>query len=105
MREMKTINSNPAIKTEFVCGFIQKAKIRCGKNTCKCARGEQHTAFYHVWYTNGKRYRKYLRKSDVESVRKACQNHRDLQTRIRAGRNEYKQILLRGRLLLRMISQ
>lgn len=105
MRALKTKNSNPAIKTDLICGFIQKQKIRCGKLNCKCSKGEYHLAYYHVWYTNGQRFRRYIRKSEVENVRIACQNHRDLQARIRAGRAEYKQIIVRGRLLLRMISK
>lgn len=81
-------------------GHIQKRLVRCGKSNCKCADGERHTAFYHVWHYNGIRYQKYVRRSQVQDVRKACLNYRQLQIYLRAGRAEYKRMFAQMRELL-----
>ncbi len=102
---LKTKNVNPATKmSEMMCGHIQKRRVRCGKPNCKCASGERHTAFYHIWHTDGRRYQKYIRKSQVKTLRKQCEQYRLLQITIRAGRKEYKQLFARARLLLRSLS-
>ena len=90
--------------SKLLSGHIQKRRVKCGKQPCKCARGQFHTAFYRVWYHNGQRFRQFVRKSQVESVRAACLNHQLLQIQLRHGRIEYKQIMARARLLLRMVS-
>jgi hypothetical protein len=99
-------NANPDPKTEatsdrIMCGFIQQKRIRCGKPNCRCARGEYHTAFYHVWYSGGFRFRRYVRRADVDELRAACLNYRNLQKQIRNGRQEYKQLFAYARGLIR----
>lgn len=99
---MKNKNANPATKmNELLNGHIQKRRVRCGKPNCKCAGGELHTAYYHVWHTDGRRYQKYVRKSQVESVRRKCDEYRQLQIELRAGRIEYKQMLAHARAFIR----
>ncbi len=104
-REMKTKTANPATKmSEMMCGHIQKRRVRCGKQNCKCMSGETHTAFYNIWHTNGRRCQKYVRKSQVETLRKSCAQYRQLQIQLRAGRKEYKQLFARARMFLRSLS-
>lgn len=103
----KIKNVNPATKTEatsdrLMCGFIQERRVRCGKQNCKCARGEYHTSFYHVWYSYGERFQKYIRRADVDELRAACLNYRLLQQQIRANRIYHKQLFARARALFRM---
>jgi hypothetical protein len=50
------------------------------------------------------RYQKYVRKSEVQTLRQRCEQHRQLQIKIRAGRVEYKQLLARARELFRSFS-
>ena len=103
---MKTKSVNPATKmSDLLNGHLQKRRVRCGKQNCKCASGELHTAYYHVWHCDGVRYQKYIRRSEVEKVRQACQEHRELQTRLRFGRAEHKQLLARARELFRSLSK
>ncbi len=90
---------------DLLNGHIQKRRVRCGKPNCKCARGEPHTAFYHVWHDGGRRFQKYVRRSQVETLRHQCEQHRRLQIKLRAGRIEYKQILVRARELMRILSR
>ncbi len=74
-------------------GHIQRRRVKCGKSNCKCASGELHTAYYHVWHADGRRYQEYVRKSKVETLRQRCEQYRQLQINLRAGRIEYKQLL------------
>jgi hypothetical protein len=89
---------------DLLNGHIQKRRIRCGKPNCKCAKGEPHTAYYHVWDCDGQRYQKYVRKSEVETIRRKCEQYRQIQIKIRAGRIEYKQLFARARELFRSLS-
>lgn len=100
-------NSKSATKTgaessRLMCGFIEERRVRCGKKNCKCARGEKHISFYHVWYADGQRVRRYIRRADVEEMRAACLNYRLLQQQIRANRIYHKQLFARARALFRM---
>jgi hypothetical protein len=88
--------------SDLLNGHIQKRRVKCGKSNCKCVRGEKHIAFYHVWDTDGRRYQKYIRRSEVEKIRAACKNYRELQAQIRAGRAEHKRLLARARMLFRI---
>jgi hypothetical protein len=101
----KTKSVNPATKmSDLLNGHLQKRRVRCGKPNCKCAKGEPHMAFYHVWHTDGRRYQKYVRRSQIDEVRRACRVYRELQIKLRFGRVEHKQILTRARELLRRLS-
>ncbi len=86
---------------DLLNGHVQKRRVRCGKSNCKCAKGELHIAYYHVWHEGGKRFQRYIKKSHLEAVRKACQENRTFQTQLLAGRAEYKQMLARARELFR----
>jgi hypothetical protein len=94
-------SENPAIK--ILPGFVTKVRVRCGKPTCRCSRGQQHTAFYHVSYSAGVRSRKYVRRDQLAEVLAACEAHRLLQAQLRAGRAEYKQLLAQTRNLAKLI--
>ncbi len=90
---------------DLLNGHIQKRRVKCGKPNCKCARGESHTAFYHVWHIDGRRCQRYVRRSQVENLRNKCRQYKELQTKLRAGRAEYKQMIARARELFRSFSQ
>jgi hypothetical protein len=89
---------------DLLNGHIQKRRVRCGKPNCKCVSGELHTAFYHVWHADGRRYQRYVRKSQVNTVRRRCEQYRQLQITLRAGRIKYKQLIARARELFRSLS-
>lgn len=103
---MKIELSNPATKIfDLQPGHIQKRRVRCGKSNCRCARGETHFAYYHVWHADGQRFQQYVRRAQIDSLRAACQAHRELQGSLRRGRAEYKETLSRGRELLLMLTR
>lgn len=98
-RARETKNLKPAIK--MLPGHVARVRIRCGKPNCKCARGERHTAFYHVTYCGGSRFRRYVRKAEVKEIRTACQSHRELQAELLAGRREHKRFMRLVKAMLR----
>jgi hypothetical protein len=81
-------------------GFIASVRVRCGKLNCRCSRGLRHLAYYHVTYSRGVRFRKYVRRDRVADARAACNAYKNSQAQLRAGRTEYKQLLARMRELV-----
>lgn len=54
-------------------GAICAQMVRCGKPTCRCAGGELHGPYhYHFSRTGGVLVKQYVRATDVETVRAAC---------------------------------
>lgn len=90
---------NSAIK--MLPGFIASVRVRCGKANCHCSRGARHLTYYHVTYSHGFRFRKYVRRDQLAEVLAACEAHRKLQAQLRAGRAEYKQLLAQTRKLVK----
>jgi hypothetical protein len=82
-------------------GFIASVRVRCGKSNCRCAREARHLAYYHVTYSSGVRFRRYVRRDQVADLREACEAHRALQAQLRAGRDDYKRNLANVRELIR----
>lgn len=44
------------------------ARTRCGRPTCRCARGELHATRYLRWREGGRHRRRYVRQADVADV-------------------------------------
>ena len=97
----KSVKTTTKIMSDLLNGHIEKRAVRCGKSNCKCAKGFPHTAFYHVWYADGQRFRKYVRKSQIETLRRKCEQYRQLQIKIRAGRRQHKQMIANVKEFLR----
>lgn len=63
----KTAKVLPKTASEIQNGGVYFQRIRCGKTSCKCARGDTHTAFYFFTRRNGKLVKTYVRKADVHA--------------------------------------
>jgi hypothetical protein len=100
----KTKKSKGTTKIRLLPGHIERRSVRCGKANCRCARGKNHIAHYHVWKCDGVRYQRFVRKADVAGVRGACDEHRTLQARLREGRAAYRDTLRRGRELISFLA-
>lgn len=75
-QRMKTKSEN--LLPKIIPGSVHRQYIRCGKSSCKCARGELHGAyFYYFTRINGKLTKRYLKASEVESFQAACRAHRE----------------------------
>lgn len=59
-------------------GSLVETRVKCGKPTCKCARGELHTAFYLSRRIDGKTRMDHVAKNQVETVRKWKKNYERL---------------------------
>lgn len=93
---------NPTIK--ILPGHIAAVRIRCGKPNCRCTRGHKHVAHYLVSYHSGARFRRYVRRDQLAEVLAACEAHRELQSQLRAGRAEYKELLAQTRNLAKLLA-
>jgi hypothetical protein len=94
--ETKTSN----LTTKILPGSVERRRVKCGKSNCKCRRGEPHGFYYyHVTTDENTRTRRYIRHADVAEVMQACENHRQLQAQLRAGRQQYKALLSHARAL------
>lgn len=58
----------PKTAAEISNGGIYSQRVRCGKKTCKCTRGETHSAFYFFTRRNGKLVKFYVRKAEVTAL-------------------------------------
>jgi Family of unknown function (DUF6788) len=73
-------------------GAVVAQMVRCGKPSCKCARGELHGPYFYRFWRTGRRLRKtYVRKSEAAAIKAACDNYRNEQREIRQMILENKQ--------------
>lgn len=63
----KTAKVLPKTTSEISNGGVYLQRVRCGKQNCKCARGETHSAYYFFTRRCGKLIKIYVRKADVEA--------------------------------------
>ena len=65
---MKTKNRKVLPKTigEIANGGLYLQRVRCGKQNCKCARGESHLAYYFITRRAGKFVKIYIRKAEIK---------------------------------------
>jgi hypothetical protein len=66
---MKTKSAKVLPKTarEIQNGGLYIQRVRCGKQNCKCVRGETHSAYYFFTRRNGKIVKFYVPKADLEA--------------------------------------
>ena len=62
----KTVKALPKTAGEIANGGVYLQRVRCGKQNCKCARGETHPAFYFFTRRNKKLVKIYIHKSEIE---------------------------------------
>src|SRR5437870_1010015 len=65
-------------------GTVHLQRRRCGRPNCHCRTGERHAAYYLFWRESGKLRKRYLKVSELESVRDAC-TYRRLSASLRRG--------------------
>jgi hypothetical protein len=85
---MKTKTEN--LLPKILQGTVHTQFVRCGKENCKCARGELHGAYYyHFVRVDGKLRKRYLKASKVEEIQKACLSRQEHE---RAQREDTKSV-------------
>lgn len=104
--QTKSVKVLPKTADEIQNGGVYVQRIRCGKNNCKCARGETHSAFYFFTRRNGKLVKFYVRKGNVEAFakmvnlagvvreqrRQSARTSGELLKRLRQSSREYEQM-------------
>ncbi len=79
----------PHSATEFLEAFpktlaLIRHPVRCGRPTCRCARGEQHESWRLVWRgSDGRQCRRYVRKGDLLAVRRIVERRQTDERRVR----------------------
>lgn len=69
---MRKKKPNPLPKT--APGAVCAQMVRCGKQNCKCARGELHGPYYyHFVRMGGVLVKRYIKAKDVAAMRAACE--------------------------------
>jgi hypothetical protein len=96
----KTRKTLPKTAAEITNGSIHIQLIRCGKDSCKCSRGELHTGHYFFTRIRGKLEKFYIRKTELEGfskiVNQAKSNREDERKRQAFSNNilsEYRSFL------------
>ena len=65
--------------------------VTCGHQNCRCARGQLHGPyFYRFWRQHGRVRKTYVKRSEVESVRKQCAYRRQLRARLRNAVSDWR---------------
>ena len=65
-------NGDPLPKIGPLPGVLLANGVRCGKPSCRCARGERHGPYlYRRWREGGRQRRQYVKPRDAEQVREA----------------------------------
>ena len=62
----KTAKVLPKTAGEIANGGLYLQRVRCGKQNCKCARGETHPAYYFFTRRAGKLIKIYVRRSEFD---------------------------------------
>ncbi len=87
-------SGEPLPKNAAVCAQW----VRCGKASCRCARGEPHGPYHYLFWRSGGRLRKrYVRAADAEAARQTTLHHRQEARRAREttgeGRRQWRVLL------------
>lgn len=65
-------------KTAFP-GSLHQEYARCGRQTCRCARGELHGPYwYRRWWVGGRQRKAYIRKRELSEVLQAMEAWQEL---------------------------
>jgi hypothetical protein len=106
---MKTKTEDLLPKIAAQGGTVHKQFVRCGKSSCKCARGELHGPYHYFFVRVGGRLKKrYLRHDEVKAIQAACMSRRDdekaTRQQTRQAQLSVRQIIARLRALQRDFS-
>jgi hypothetical protein len=67
-------------------GVVRPQWVRCGRPSCRCARGQLHGPYaYRFWREGGRLRKAYVRPEELEQVRAACQARRQALRDLRAA--------------------
>ena len=77
-------------------GAVCAQMVRCGKPSCKCARGELHGPyFYRFVWEDGKQRKCYVRKEELQQIRAACAAYKN-EARLRRSQQKTDKLSIRA---------
>ena len=79
-RRRRSRAASLAHSSRLLRGSLSVRNQTCGKDSCRCARGEPHVSLYLVQSHNGKPRQLYVPKEWEERVRRAVKDYQELQT-------------------------
>ena len=75
-------------------GVVLPQWVRCGRQNCRCARGTLHGPYhYRFWREDGRLRKAYVRPTELEQVLAQCEARRQARRDLRAGWQEWRQLL------------
>ena len=89
----QTETKTPETLPKTLPGVVCVQRVRCGKPGCRCARGQPHVAFYRFWREGGKLRKSYVKRSDLEAVRAACEARRLAFRELREGWGRWRKLV------------
>ncbi len=89
----------PKTLPKMPAGTVHAQMVRCGRDNCRCARGQLHGPYYYRFYRERGRLRKvYVKQAEADQTRTLCEGHRlqrrvhraQLQAREKQGKQLYR---------------
>lgn len=72
-------SGDPLPKMDLLRGSLHQELKWCGKPNCRCARGHPHGPYWvRRWREGGRQRKQYIRPGDVDDVRAAIVQYRDV---------------------------
>lgn len=85
------------IPDDLLPGSLSQQLLRCGKQNCRCAKGEGHAVWSLTFMVNGKKHVQHIPKDLVEEVRKQVEAGRRYQDALREVLAANAQLLVLAR--------
>ncbi len=76
------MNKEKAKEAEMVRGTLMVLQRRCGKERCRCAKGELHSTWVLSYSVKGKTHMLCLRQQDLARVKAALRRYHKAQTEL-----------------------
>jgi hypothetical protein len=77
---------------QTLAGVVCPQWKKCGKPGCRCSRGQLHAYFARFWRENGRLRKAYVRKDNVEDVRRRCLARRRARAEWQAATQELREM-------------
>ncbi|WP_145243814.1 DUF6788 family protein [Urbifossiella limnaea] len=83
----------PELLPKTLPGVVCAQRVRCGKLGCHCAHGPGHLAFYRFWREGGRLRKCYVRRTELASVRAACEARQRERRELAKGWQQWRELV------------
>ncbi len=96
-KRRKKIGSILGDNVGMIQGSLVKRHLACGKQGCKCEKGERHGPFYYLTYLESSRHKSlYVPKDKVEKVREGIKAYKKVKEIIAEVADINRRLLRKG---------